>query len=52
MGKQAVRRHIELGVKGPVAEVPLAFAALKSSIESLIGVHRAEIGQTFELKSL
>ncbi len=52
MGEQAVRRHIELGVKGPMAEVPIAFAALKAGIESIIGVHRAEIGQTFELKSL
>jgi molybdopterin-biosynthesis enzyme MoeA-like protein len=50
MGEKAVRRHIELGVKGPIAEIPAAFAALKSGIENVIAAHGASIGQVFELK--
>jgi molybdopterin-biosynthesis enzyme MoeA-like protein len=31
------RRHIELGVKGPAADVEAAYAALKSGVEALHG---------------
>jgi molybdopterin-biosynthesis enzyme MoeA-like protein len=51
MGERAVRRHIELGVKGPIAEVPLAFAALRSGIAAIVEAHRATIGQIHELKA-
>jgi molybdopterin-biosynthesis enzyme MoeA-like protein len=52
MGEKAERRHIELGVKGPIAEVPRAFSALKLGIEGVLSAHGANIGQVFELKAI
>ncbi len=52
MGEKTERRHIELGVKGPIAEVPAAFAALKAGIEGVIAGHGADIGQVFELRAV
>ena len=52
MGEAGLRRHIELGVKGALLDVPKAFAQFKSAIEAILPTHQAQLGEVFELKRL
>jgi molybdopterin-biosynthesis enzyme MoeA-like protein len=51
MGEEGLRRHIELGVKGPQADVPQAFEELKAGIENVLSAHGASFGKIFERKT-